>query len=47
MITNANIEEIINKVKEELNKQVTLRDVMFKPIIKKIYGGSADYFKED
>lgn len=29
MITNANIEEIIKKVKDELNKQVTLRDVMF------------------
>ena len=29
MITNANIEEIINNVKEELNKQVTLRDIMF------------------
>lgn len=29
MITNANIEEIIKKVKDELNQQVTLRDVMF------------------
>lgn len=29
MITNANIDEIIKKVKDELNKQVTLRDVMF------------------
>ena len=29
MITNANIEEIIKKVKDELNKQVTLRDIMF------------------
>ena len=29
MITNSNIEEIIKKVKDELNKQVTLRDIMF------------------